>query len=220
MNEIKRNPKRVIYTSSPDRGLQQLLEIWPEVMKAVPDAELEVFYGFQLFDKFHAGNPASMAWKQKIVSQLSQPGIKKHGRLTQPELEAEMKTCGIWAYPTTFQEINCISAIKAQAYGCVPVIMNEAALQTTVQFGIKIGGDIYDDEVKEVYTQQLIALLKNSEKQEQIRKPMMEWAKDISWERVAKQWIAEFNGEKVDEIIVPIPENKFLEVIDGYGGKE
>lgn len=217
--QVVRNPRRVIFTSSPDRGLQQLLEIWPDVMKAVPDAELEVFYGFQLFDKFHAGNPASMQWKAKIVAQLSQPGIVKHGRLSQPELAEEMLTCGIWAYPATFQEINCISAIKAQAYGCVPVVMNEAALQTTVQFGIKIDGDIYDDEVKEAYKEQLIALLKDSAWQERIRKPMQEWAKQITWDSVAKQWTKEFKGE-VTEAIITKPETQDLLTVHAYGGGE
>lgn len=214
-----RNNKRVIYTSSYDRGLQQLLDMWPTIRKVVPDAELEVFYGWQLFDKFHSGNPASMSWKAKIVSLLSQPGIVKHGRLSQPELKAEMETCGIWAYPTTFQEINCISAIKAQAYGCVPVVMNEAALQTTVQFGIKVDGDIYDDEVKALYTKQLIWALQNPDWQGEVRKPMQEWANSLSWGKVATQWSAAFRGEPVEPIITK-PTTQVLKVIDGYGGNE
>src|SRR5258708_2459740 len=214
---IKRDPLKIINTSSPDRGLQQLLEIWPKVHAAVPNSTLEWFYGFQLFDKFHAGNPASMQWKQKIVSQLSQDGIIKHGRMTQKELKQEMQTVGIWAYPTTFQEINCISAIKAQAYGCVPVVMNEAALKETVQFGIKIDGDIYDDEVKDLYTKELIWALQHPEWQEEVRKPMIEWAQGITWERVAKNWDNEFRGKQNFKVIEP-QKNAIVKILDGYGG--
>ena len=37
-------PGRVIYASSPDRGLHLLLQAWPAIKKAVPHAHLRVFY--------------------------------------------------------------------------------------------------------------------------------------------------------------------------------
>lgn len=189
-----RNNKRIIYTSSYDRGLQHLLEMWPDIRKAVPDAELEVFYGWQLFDKFYKDNPSSMMWKAKIVELLGQEGIMKHGRLPQPELAKEMETCGIWAYPTHFGEINCISAIKAQAYGCEPVVISYAALQETVQYGRKVNGDIYDQETKDEYKKQLIDVLQNPMSDEK-RKEMSKWATEkYSWDKLAKDWGDEFNG--------------------------
>ena len=188
-----RNNKRIIYTSSYDRGLQHLLEMWSDIRKAVPDAELEVFYGWQLFDKFYHNNPSSMAWKAKIVEMLGQEGIVKHGRLTQPELAKEMETCGIWAYPTHFGEINCISAIKAQAYGCEPVVVNYAALKETVQYGKKVEGDIYDEETKEVFKNYLINALLDPMSDEK-REEMMKWAKEkYSWDKLATEWGVEFS---------------------------
>lgn len=188
-----RNLKRIINTSSADRGLQHLLEMWSDIRKAVPDAELEWFYGWQLFDKFYSDNPASMAWKAKMLELLSQPGIIKHGRLTQPELEEEMKTCGIWAYPTHFGEINCISAIKAQAFGCEPVVINYAALKETVQYGRKVEGDIYDEETKEEFKKQLIDALLNPMSEED-RKNMQTWARlKYDWKVIAKSWGGVFN---------------------------
>lgn len=189
-----RNLKRIIYTSSYDRGLQHLLEMWPDIRKAVPDAELEIFYGWQLFDKFYSDNPSSMAWKAKMVEMMGQEGIVKHGRLTQPELATEMQQCGVWAYPTHFGEINCISAIKAQAYGCEPVVVNYAALRETVRYGKKVEGDIYDDETKEEYKKALIEALTDPMPYS-VREEMMEWAKEqYSWDKIATEWGVEFNG--------------------------
>ncbi len=187
-----RNLKRIIYTSSYDRGLEHLLEMWPDIRKAVPDAELEVFYGWQLFDKFYATNPASMSWKAKIVELLGQEGIIKHGRLSQTELEEEMKICGIWAYPTHFGEINCISALKAQAYGCEPVTMNYGALQETVQYGRKIDGDIYDDETKEEYKKQLIDALINPMSDVERDRMMHSIEDQYSWVKIATDWSSLF----------------------------
>ena len=48
--EAERNPYAVIYGSSYDRGLEQLLEMWGDVKKEVPQAELHVCYGWNTFD--------------------------------------------------------------------------------------------------------------------------------------------------------------------------
>lgn len=187
-----RNNKRVIYTSSYDRGLEHLLRMWPEVKKEVSEAELHIFYGWQLFDKFYSNNPASMSWKQKMTDMMREPGVIEHGRLAQPDLTKEYELSGVWAYPTHFGEINCISAIKAQAYGCEPVVVNYAALKETVQYGRKVDGDIYDRETQEAFKKELIDALKNP-MEEKYRRLMMEWALDkYEWSVIAREWNKEF----------------------------
>jgi glycosyltransferase involved in cell wall biosynthesis len=189
-----RDLHKVIYTSSYDRGLEHLLEMWPKVIEAVPDATLDIYYGWQLFDRFYSDNPSSMNWKKKMLEMMAYKGVKEHGRLPQPELKKVMGICSVWAYPTHFGEINCISAMKAQAYGCEPVVVNYAALQTTVQYGRKVEGDIYDQETKDAFVKELIDSLKNPMSDEK-RNEMMDWAqKKFAWSEVAKQWGEEFKG--------------------------
>src|SRR3990167_3844972 len=176
------DPKKVIYTSSYDRGLEHLLNIWADVKKEVPEVELHVFYGWDLFVTFYRDNPERMSWKRRMDDLMKQEGITDHGRVSQPQILEEMKKCGLWAYPTHFGEINCISDMKAQAMGCVPIVVNYAALETTVRYGVKVNGDIYDKETKEEYKERLIALLKDPEKQKEIREPMIKWAKEhFAW---------------------------------------
>jgi len=43
-SEAKRIPKQCLYASSPDRGLDFLRSIWPEILEAHPDATLVVTY--------------------------------------------------------------------------------------------------------------------------------------------------------------------------------
>jgi hypothetical protein len=163
--------------------------MWKDVKKAVPKAELRIFYGWQLFDKFYNNNPERQVWKKKIEDGMKQPGVYHGGRLTQPELEKEYKKAGVWSYPTDFYEINCISAIKAQAFGAVPVCINYAALKDTVHFGYKVQGDIWDKETKELYTKTLISALKSNGE----RTKMMEWAHTTyNWDTVITSWIKEF----------------------------
>jgi len=196
------DPIKVFYGSSYDRGLEHLLKIWPDVVKAVPDAELHVFYGWDLFARFYGDNPERMAWKDRIDKMMTHKGVTHHGRVSQPQIVKEMKKCGVWAYPTHFGEISCINAMKAQACGCIPVVINYAALETTVQFGVKINGDIYDKETQEAFKEELIDMLQAKTKQDMIREKMVPWAKEyFKWAHVAKQWSDEFKGLPVDSLI-------------------
>lgn len=209
---MSRNNYACIYTSSYDRGLEHLLKMWPEVKKAVPQAELHIFYGWELFENFYRNNPASMSWKANMDSMMKYDGITHHGRVTQPEIEKWYKKCGLWTYPTHFGEISCISAMKAQAWGAIPVYVNFAALQTTVKYGVPVEGDIYDEETQEDYKKQLISILKDHDRQEEIRPQMMKWAKkQFSWEKVAKQWSLDFGADELkqamDKILEKWPSN-------------
>ena len=132
-------------------------------------------------------------WKTNILELMEDKSITNHDRLPQPGLAELLKTCGIWAYPTHFGEINCISALKAQYYGCEPVVVNYAALRETVQFGRRIEGDIYEDKTKEEFKKQLIDALKNSMPEEK-RQEMSKWAEQFKWSNIAKSWGVEFKN--------------------------
>lgn len=192
--DLERNQYKIFYGSSYDRGCEHLLKMWPDVKREVPQAILEIAYGWQLFDQFYGGNPASMAWKTKMVEMMKQSGITDHGRLSQLQVVELMKKCSVWAYPTHFGEINCINAIKSQALGLEPIVINYAALKETVQFGRKIEGDIYDKETQEEYKKKLIEALRNPMSEDK-RQEMMSWArKKYSWSVIADQWDKEFRG--------------------------
>jgi glycosyltransferase involved in cell wall biosynthesis len=184
---------KVIYTSSYDRGLEHLLRIWPDVLKEVPSVTLDIYYGWKLFDKFYRNNPGMMAWKARMNKLMDHPSITDHGRVSQDEIENKMKSSHVWAYPTHFDEISCITAMKAQVFGCIPVVINKAALKETVQYGVKVEGDIFDPKVKKEYTKQLIKVL-NGDHNVDVTE-MKKWAKNkYKWSSVAKQWGDEFKS--------------------------
>ena len=197
----KGNPHRMCYVSSPDRGLIYLLKNWSKIREKVPDAELHVYYGFGVFDFFHRNNPAKMAFKAKILDMMKQEGITYHDRVGHKELALEMNKCGVWAYPTDFTEISCISAMRAQAVGAVPCTTNFAALKETVKNGIKVDVDIQEKEGQRVYMEALVDLLTHPEKQEELRN--MAWAQSyFSWANVAMQWDSLFKGTSYNQIMM------------------
>lgn len=190
-NQLKKQHK-LFWGSSYDRGLDILLFMWPEILERFPDAELHCAYGWDMFDKVTSGNPERQQWKSSVLNLLKQKGITEHGRLGKKELQKIRRECGIWAYPTHFPEINCITGLDAQKDGLVPVTMTLAALNETVQSGVKIEGEIRDLQVQEKYLEALLDMMGDTEKWQKESLKAQEYAKGMEWDKIAPQWITEF----------------------------
>lgn len=193
LGSTPRNPYQVIYASSYDRGLDHLLGVWPKIKAAVPEATLKIFYGWNSFDKMRGQDPVAQQFKAKVEQMMQQDGVTHVGRVNQKQLAREMAASSLWVYPTAFWEISCITAMRAQVTGAIPVCTDFAALDETVQHGVKVPGvtefEIVPEEVTEKIADEVIALLKDPVRQDDIRQKMLVWAKEhFDWARVAKQW--------------------------------
>lgn len=178
--EVERDPHSLMYASSLDRGLELLLDAWPRIREEVPEAKLSVWYGFDLSDKIAGASQDYQMWKARMVSKLDQPGITLEQRTdiddVKPYLEA-----AIWAYPCIGGERFCITAIKAQKLGTVPVVIPTMALQTTVKHGLRA-----DDPVQ--FVDALIGLMKDEEKQKRIRAEMIADPEILTWDGVVDRY--------------------------------
>jgi len=184
---------KLFWGSSYDRGLQYLLFMWPDIQLNFPDTTLEVCYGWDTFLQLAGNNPERMEWYKSMVTLLKQPGITEHGRLGKKELAEVRKQCGIFAYPTDFMEINCITALDAQSDGLVPVTMSLAALQETVGTGIKVIGDIKQEKVQKEYLKELLSMMGDYDKWEKESKKAVKFAKGYDWSSISDKWITVFN---------------------------
>lgn len=197
-----RDPYRILWMSSHVRGLQLLYDMWPSIKKKVPEATLDCYYGWESFVAVHQDNPERMGWMhmmQKLGKKLD--GVTDHGKVGQHDIVREINKSGIWAYPCPFPEISCITAMKAQAGGAIPVSSDFAALKETVKFGVKVHMSQVDEQQpignwnkKEVanYKRELVKLLKDPERQQSIRSAMMPQSRQIfAWKGVAEQWSKE-----------------------------
>lgn len=183
---------KLFWGSSYDRGLNHLLRMWPKIKEKYPDATLDICYGWGLFEQRYANNPERLAWKQVMDRLMLQDGITHHGRIGHEELDKITMQCGIWAYPTDFDEINCITALNCQRLGCVPCVINKAALDETVGSGVKVDGDIFDPETYDSYLSALLDLMGNETKWREEQAKGASFSKDYSWENIADKWIQEF----------------------------
>lgn len=183
---------KLIYKSSYDRGLIHLLTMWKDIKAQVPDATLDCYYGWNLFDKGYENNPEMMKWKAMMIELMSQDGIKEHGRVSKEELDKATSMSDIWAYPTHFGETNCITALDSQKLGCVPVTIAYAGLLDTVYSGVLIEGNIYEKETKEKFLKELISLWNDKERLNKEKEKGIEGAKKFEWSRIARLWMDHF----------------------------
>ena len=181
---------RCAYSSTPFRGLEILLKIFPQMRASFPHLCLDVFSSMKVY-----------GWKSEddqkefrsIYEAAKQPGVQWHSSVPQPALLQSLGKTGLFLYPNTFDETSCIAAIEAQASGCVVVTSAKAGLNETVQNG-KTGICLPGDPVSENYQREFVStvgsLLRNPDRMLEISDAAKQRAFDLyTWGRIASEWI-------------------------------
>ncbi len=125
-------PARLVYTSTPFRGLTVLLGVFPRIRDMFPGTTLDVFSSLAVYQ---------VAAKDDPFAQLAQyvrdmPGVALRGSLPQRELAQELARADFLAYPSVFAETGCIAAMEAIAAGLDVVSSRLGALpEATMGFG-------------------------------------------------------------------------------------
>lgn len=191
----RRDPFKVMFTSSPDRGLHALARIFKKAREFEPRLQLHVFYGFDNIDKVIARNDRVSEYaakmKEIVLKSLDQPNVTWHGRVPQRELAAHWFTTGIWCYPCIFHETSCITTMEAQAMGAIPLITPNYAQGENTHHGLFIEGDSEQETyVQARFAIEMARLAGNEVLQQKIRPAMMADARRrFDWEVFVSQWI-------------------------------
>lgn len=200
--EVERDPMLIVNTSSPDRSLSALVDMFEAVKARVPEAKMKWCYGWRGWDFAYSGDEEKMKWKQDLIAKMQSLGIEDMGRISHSEVARLYQGANVFAYPTAFYEIDCISARKAQSAGAVPVVTDFAALDETVKYGDKVVVDAEKENWGKPY-QYDYALMNPAVRKEWVdcvvnrlqkplsednRKDMREWTKQFDWEEIAKVW--------------------------------
>lgn len=207
---------RCINASSPDRSWPVLLDMWPQIRKQVPDAELHLYYGFDNWKKGAANDSAQLALigrLEKQIDSLGSQGVVYHGRVNQEELALAYLTAGVWVYPTWFSETSCISAMEAQAAGCHLITSPIAALTETCQVNTTfIEGEWTSKEYQDNFIKATVKAIKHKAKAK---------APDFSLDALAAEWeqmFVQLLEEKKTNPIIPYQPTKGY--LSGGRGRE
>ena len=162
-----------IYTSRPDRGLNILLKLWPQIIEKIPDATLTI--------STYGSFPSNAKEDAMKTLMDSDPSIHYLGKLSVDQLYYEMSTAEFWLYPTHWQETSCITALEMLMSEVICLYYPVAGLVNTV-------GD-YGIQIKSGSEIDAIVSLTHFKKCE-LRQKGREYALSCSWENRFTKWLS------------------------------
>jgi hypothetical protein len=180
-------PRRLAYASTPFRGLDVLLDLFPRIRAACPDAELEVFSSMQVYGVSDADDKAQFA---SIYDRARQPGVTLVGSVPQLELARRLQQARVLAYPNHYAETFCIAAAEAQAAGCAVVTSDLGALAETVgPGGMCIPGIPRQAAYRQQFVDACVALLRDDEHwRATSERALAHAAARYEWPDIAAHW--------------------------------
>lgn len=198
---ITRDPYKMIYSSSPDRGLELLLDLFPYLNTK---SHLHIYYGFENFKDQDYIDKVML--KIKDLNSNLGDRIFYHGRVGQDRLAQEFMSSGIWAYPSWFEETFCITALEAMAGGAIVVSSDFWGLSDTVKDGgilLPLNDDrnaVFTPEYQKEWIKNCNNLMEDLSLQDQWRDKGYQRVSRFTWENVAKQLHSYFQDKSWNEI--------------------
>ena len=186
---------KFIYSSFPNRGLLELLQMWNEIHNIQPNATLHIYTNIEN-EWSNIVEPNKMKQiKELLYYYLNRDvGVHYHGWVSKQELAEAWKTSQFWFYPCTFMETFCLTALEAAKSKTLAITNNLAALENTVgDRGIIIKGDPTTKEWQQNALQTIKELLTNQSNTytEAIEKNYI-WASQLTWEGQANKLLNEY----------------------------
>lgn len=156
---VPKVPKRLIFTSVPARGLDNLRRIYPIIQREVPDVSLVLTSDYRLWGA-GAGN------EQFRVSWMGVPNVEYVGAIPRRELIIEQLKSQITLYPGNYDELFCIAIAESQYAGSYPISSGAGSL-TTTNMGTVFQVDANDPRNDMTFAKEVVYLLNNPEELEE-----------------------------------------------------
>lgn len=190
----KRQPKRLVYTNRPERGMDNLLfNIMPKLWEKDPEIEL-CLAGY---DNTHPNMEQFYNSCYAKIAEYQQQGrkIAHLGALNKNELYELYKTATLYVYPTAFHETSCITAMESQMCGIPMITSHIGALPETLcnEGNILVYGDYKNEpEYNDVFVEQTFNLLNNPEQIKEMQKNVLKKPNNIvgmKWQKIGKIYL-------------------------------
>jgi len=183
-----KNYNKIVWMSSPDRGLDRCILIMDELIIKYPDLQLHVYYGLENLYKYGLQDLA-----EKLKQMMSErEWIKYHGFTEQSKMYFEVSDAVMWLHPANFIETFCITAIEMLELGIFPLTRRLGALANTLANAESKGQAIMlshgannKEEITE-YVEKAKEVLSKA-----LWKSVSLDLEKYSWLSVAKEWIEE-----------------------------
>lgn len=207
-----RKANTFIYASSPDRGIDTLLQLWPQIHEALSSSSdsptLDIYYGWNMLDKIvslSGGQHPLAQYKERVVAiydSVKHLDVEWHNRVSREKLQEVEAGMHMWLYPTHFLETYCITAIEMQMNGVIPLVNPIGALSEVVPNGFHVKGHPNHPEYQKRYIEALVDLCNNYDLEDE-RIANRAWAEKQTWDARYDQWRAMLGVTAKRKVLVP-----------------
>ena len=211
--------KEITYMGSlvPAKGFHVLASIWPEIIKKVPNAKLNVIGTGKLYDRnaqLGKYNIAEKLYEDSFMKYLTDesgkilPSVKFWGLLGNEKEEIFAKSAVGVVNPTAITETFCMSAIEMQICGLVVVSKKKWGLLDTIKDGKT--GFLFSS--KQEFINSIIKLLNDKNLNDTMGNNAINFVKEnFSIEKIIEKWIETLEGVYFDnKVIFEKPKNNYL----------
>ena len=197
VNDFEKVPGMCIHTSTPERGLSYLLELWPKIQLFQPDAELHLFSSYLGWGVSPEENQSMCNAQYMQAEYLTKTDHKiiNHIHTGPGELREWQLKSQLFLYSTRFLETCCISSLEAAAAGCVLVCSNVAALRERVVDGVTgylIPGEAGTPDHDWLFISKVNELLMQPEKLNEMGQAAREYAKAYDYSTMVGPWVEDW----------------------------
>lgn len=181
------------YTSTPFRGLDVLLELWPAIRQRESAATLRVHSSMRVYD--HAPEQDESEFGDLYERCRQMEGVEYRGSVPQPELAESLLDVSCFAYPNTFEETSCIAVMEAMASGAFVITSDIGALpETTAGFASLVSWDEPRKYAEQYFGRvfDFVDLRKNGEQStlfERLTQQIEFVRRHYVWSVRAKEWV-------------------------------
>ena len=178
---------KFIYSSFPNRGLLELLQMWPKIYEFQPLASLHIYCDIDGKWVNQVEGEMMNKIRQLFIEfgvQQKNMNIHYHGWVNKQTLSEAWLSSDIWFYPCTFMETFCLTALEAALTKTLVITNNLAALQNTVGHrGVIIKGEPNEPEWQEKALSKIKKYLdpENIHLKNELIERNYEWASKLSW---------------------------------------
>lgn len=192
-NLTVKQKNKFIYSSFPNRGLFELLQMWPRIYERYNDASLHIYC--DLNNDWVNKAAGDLIKKIKLLLEIydTKYNIYIHGWVNKKELSEAWLTSEYWFYPCTFMETFCLTALEAAITKTLAITNNLAALENTVgERGVVIEGDTSTQEWQNRALSELFKIMNNPTQKEILLNKNYNWALNLSWEKQANKLLTQY----------------------------
>lgn len=201
---------RLIYFSTPQRGLELLIPVFIELSKKYDNIVLDVYSSYSIY----GWDEADKRFESLFDVCRNHPKINYHGARPYHELREALTKAHIFAYPSIWMETSCRCLIESMSAGLMCVHPNYGALADTAGgMTMMYQWDQNHKTHANIFYQALdhaINVVNNDDIQKYLT--MVKFYADtrFSWNKISEQWkflleklVDQYPDEKSRSIVVP-----------------